>query len=94
MMDLKSSWRESPDGPVVRTPLPLQGARARSLVGEMGSCKPHDAAKKEQINKNFKNELFYYPPQRPEALCRVKNWGQCSSLARCVLVFLDEDGLR
>ena len=42
-----------PGGPVVESPLPLQGARARSLVREIRSFMPHIAAKKKKKKKNL-----------------------------------------
>ena len=40
-----SKGKDFPDGPVVRTSLPLQGAWVQSLVRELRSHRPLDVAK-------------------------------------------------
>ena len=45
-------YREDfPGVPVVKTELPLQGARVRSLVGELRSHMPQGVAKKSKLKK-------------------------------------------
>ena len=58
---VKHQMRDFPSGSVVKTPkLPMQGAQAQSLVGEVRSHMPGGMAKK----KN---------PRTPNELCR--KWG-------------------
>ena len=58
---VKYQMRDFPSGSVVKTPkLPMQGAQAQSLVGEVRSHMPCGMAKK----KN---------PRTPNELCR--KWG-------------------
>ena len=47
---------------MVRTPCLHAGAWVQSLVSELGSCKPHDMAKKEEIksrNSTGQTTSFY-----------------------------------
>ena len=37
---ISQKFRDFPDGPVVKTALPLQGTLVRSLVGELRPCIP------------------------------------------------------
>ena len=53
-----------PDGPVVKTLLPLQGARVQSLDRELRSHKPHGTAKKKKGRKrNFVCSIYFFPIQ-------------------------------
>ena len=54
---VRTSQRDFPGGPVVKTLLPLQGARVPALVRELRSRMPRGAAKK----KRKQNEPHKYP---------------------------------
>ena len=48
-----ANWEDFPDGPAIKTVLPLQGVRARSLVGELRSHMPRGAAKETHTTTKY-----------------------------------------
>ena len=50
----ETPWRDFPGDPVVKTALPMQGARVPFLLGELKSCIPYGTAEKKKKKRKIK----------------------------------------
>ena len=72
LLKFSVDW-DFPDGPVVKTLLPLQGARVQSLDRELRSHKPHGMAKKKKgKKKKFCVQYIYFSPSKVDTVWKSK----------------------